>query len=69
MTELGGEAEAEPLHPDLVRLLAYWRGPLYDGPEHKLSAEFEPAADVPRGTQVVVHLKEDGKDFATDSKC
>ena len=26
VTELGGEAEAEPLHPDLVRLLAYWRG-------------------------------------------
>jgi serine/threonine-protein kinase len=27
-------------------LLAYWRGPLYDGPEHKLATDYEPAADV-----------------------
>lgn len=27
-------------------LLAYWRGPQYEGPEHKLASEVEPAADV-----------------------
>lgn len=26
MAELGGKAETEPRHPDLVRMLAYWRG-------------------------------------------